>query len=309
MKTFHWLVSAPAMLAASGLALPAQAAVMQTAVDVQGPTLSVLAKGNQAGWDRGRRYRGHGHGHGRYDDNIDAGDVIAGILLIGGIAAVASAIANDKDKQRDEYRERYPYPDDRPYPQNGPYPDDARYPDNGNAYPDDRYRSAPAAGAAAGGGIQGAIDRCVAEVERQDRVATVDDATRSGQGWTVQGGLRDGGQYRCEIDGAGKIRDLNVGGSDSYGWTGNGRQTSSYGQQGDDYYANARARQGMGTPDRPVGNGDVHAGDIYAGDDWRGDDWQAGDDGQGAAEEQDWQRGESDDRYQTSSGTVVALAQ
>jgi hypothetical protein len=42
-------------------------------------------------------------------DNIDAGDVIAGVAIIGGIAAIASAIGNDS--QRYGYGNRYRYRD------------------------------------------------------------------------------------------------------------------------------------------------------------------------------------------------------
>lgn len=44
------------------------------------------------------------------DDGIDAGDIIAGALIIGGIAAVASAVGKDRDRYdyRDRrYRDRY----------------------------------------------------------------------------------------------------------------------------------------------------------------------------------------------------------
>lgn len=45
-----------------------------------------------------------------HGDGIDAGDVIAGALIIGGIAAIAAAADNDRDDYR--YRDRYGYNDD-----------------------------------------------------------------------------------------------------------------------------------------------------------------------------------------------------
>lgn len=51
----------------------------------------------------------------RDDDGIDAGDIIAGALIIGGIAAVASAAGRDRDYDR-RYRGRY---DDRYYNRGG----------------------------------------------------------------------------------------------------------------------------------------------------------------------------------------------
>jgi hypothetical protein len=44
---------------------------------------------------------------GRYDrDGIDAGDVIAGALIIGGIAAVAAAASNNRDSRYDDRNDR-----------------------------------------------------------------------------------------------------------------------------------------------------------------------------------------------------------
>jgi hypothetical protein len=41
----------------------------------------------------------------RHHDGINAGDVIAGALIIGGIAAIASAASNDRDRYRGRYRD------------------------------------------------------------------------------------------------------------------------------------------------------------------------------------------------------------
>jgi len=48
----------------------------------------------------------HAHGYPRDRDRIDAGDVIAGALIIGGIAAIASA-ANKERRWRGGYDDRY----------------------------------------------------------------------------------------------------------------------------------------------------------------------------------------------------------
>jgi hypothetical protein len=47
--------------------------------------------------------------YGRHRDGIDAGDVIAGALIIGGIAAIASAASSNRDR----YRGRYGYDEGR----------------------------------------------------------------------------------------------------------------------------------------------------------------------------------------------------
>ena len=103
------------------------------------------------------------------DGGIDAGDVIAGAVVIGGIAALAGAF--DKDDRRDRrYRDRH-----RGY--DNPY----------------GYR---------GGHPENAINRCVAAVEREARragyryarVTQIRDVDRERRGWEVEG--------RIEVDGA-----------------------------------------------------------------------------------------------------------
>lgn len=131
---------------------------------------------------------GHRHHH---RGGIDAGDVIAGVLILGGIAAVASA-ASKSDKQR---RERLPEPP----------PPDARYDGREG---DQRWNDSRGYQ----GGLNGAVDRCVGEVERGDtRVDTVDSAVRDGDGWRVEG-QTDGGDFSCSIDRDGRVRNLRVDG-------------------------------------------------------------------------------------------------
>jgi hypothetical protein len=43
----------------------------------------------------------------RDNDGIGAGEIIAGALIIGGIAAIASAASNDRDRYDDRYDDRY----------------------------------------------------------------------------------------------------------------------------------------------------------------------------------------------------------
>ena len=63
----------------------------------------------------------HGWRGYRHRDRVDAGDVLAGVLIIGGIAAIASAASNssrNRDYRDDRYRNDYRYrsSDDRPPP-------------------------------------------------------------------------------------------------------------------------------------------------------------------------------------------------
>ena len=133
-----------------------------------------------------------GWGHYHHHDGVDAGDIFAGLLAIGGIAAIAAAVSNShKDRRQRDYR--YPQPDYRAPP--------ARYEDDRDprGYRDDGGRSSF--------DIDGAVDRCVDEVERGDRrVDEVDSVWRDGEGWRVEG--RD---FSCSIDGDGRIRGMTVG--------------------------------------------------------------------------------------------------
>ncbi len=269
MAKFVRLLALPPLLATAGMALPVQAAPIKHAEWTVPSNISVLRDGGQAnGWDRGRyrnRYR-----HGRYGGGIGVGDVITGILVIGGAVAVANAISNSNDRERvrnrDRYPDRYPDPRDASYPEN-------RYPDRGR---DGQAKMARA------------IDRCVDDVEREERIATVDTATRVLNGWRVEGALRGGGLYRCEIDSFGDIRDVSIDGRELPSWSEDARQPSSYGREDDDYYAQARARQGMANPDPRWSEPDPA-------DSWSSD-----------SDTQDWQRGEADDRYETPGDAVIA---
>lgn len=114
-------------------------------------------------------------------DGIDAGDVIAGALIIGGIAAVASAAS--KERYRDGYR-----------------------------YRENRYGH---------GNSRAAVERCVRAVERDARragyryadVTEIRDVDRERRGWEVTGrlvvddgwnrgyrGQRDDYRYRINYD-------------------------------------------------------------------------------------------------------------
>lgn len=153
-----------------------------------------------------RDHRDHG--------GIDAGDVIAGAVILGGIAAVASAVGK-KDR----------------------YHDDRRYYRDGRYYRGDRYH-------ARRGNPRRAVQRCVRAAERDARrygyrfadVTQIRDVDRTRYGWRVKGrivvdgsrgywrganydrydrrGYRggyhrgaDSGKFTCYIDG-GRVSDI-----------------------------------------------------------------------------------------------------
>jgi hypothetical protein len=131
------------------------------------------------------------------DRGIGAGEIIAGAVVIGGIAALAGAFDNDRD-------DRYNYRDN-----------DYRY-DRGDRYDRGRY--------GAGGGARAAVDRCVRAAENQARrfggfryadVLDVRDIDRTRDGFRVKGRIEVGGGYgyrgrgndrgnfTCRVDGRG----------------------------------------------------------------------------------------------------------
>lgn len=148
---------------------------------------------------------------------VDAGDVIAGVLILGGIAAVASAAGqNNRDRQRTRYPARYPdHRGDYRYPNRdyrGDYRDrdyrgeDYRYGDRDDR---DGYRGT--------GMIDGAIETCVREVERGNReVDTVDAANREGDGWRIEGRMQGGSGFVCTIGADMRVRNATVDGRAVY---------------------------------------------------------------------------------------------
>ncbi|HSG33252.1 MAG TPA: hypothetical protein VLA37_01870 [Sphingomonadaceae bacterium] len=163
------------------------------------------------------------------DRGIDAGDVIAGVLIIGGIAAIASAASNsDRDRR------------DRDYDYERDYRDrDYDYRNDGYDYRRESQGRYPATSGYRSGGIDNAVDMCVGEVERgEERVASVDNASRTGDGWRISGRLGAGGGFSCWIDNDGRIRNIELGG----GYYDSSYNGSDDRQWSDDAYAEARAR-------------------------------------------------------------------
>ena len=184
------------------LATPAAAVDLPKAVAVQ------AHDGDALNAERHRRWR-------RDRNDIDAGDVVAGVVILGAIAAIAGAGKNRRD--RDRYEEPYPR-------SSGDY----------------GYQRSD------GRGIDRAVDMCVGEVERsRERVGSVDNATRSGEGWHVSGELENGSSYSCTIDNDGRISDVNLG---SYGYGTAPAEAIPDGEYGDDYYSRARENQGSAEP-------------------------------------------------------------
>jgi hypothetical protein len=159
-------------------------------------------------------------------DRVDAGDVIGGVLVLGAIAAIASAASNRY--RADRYPGRYPDPRDG----------DARYQAPRG---DDRFESR---------GMDRAVDMCVGEVEqRSARVDTVDNASRDADGWAISGALENGASYSCRIGNDGRISDVRVGGREA-GYDAPA-DNGSDDQWSDEDYARARTAQNDVPPPLP----------------------------------------------------------
>tara|TARA_B100000408_G_scaffold137456_1_gene129036 strand:- start:619 stop:1365 length:747 start_codon:yes stop_codon:yes gene_type:complete len=235
----------PALLAVVSMtAMPAQAAELPQVgpVHVAQAISPAWAPGDGTA-DQYRRYRHRRH------RGVDAGDVIAGVLILGGIAAVASAASSSRDRNP-----RYPDP------QRGDY-----------RYDDTR-------------GLDRAVSICVDEIERNARIQTVDAVNRNARGWSVTGSMYDGQSFSCSIGENGRIDaiDYGRGGATS----GNGYSDGGYGYEANngiddrqysaDYYAAARARTESAMPAYPGGplpgeeDQSYDAADIEYGDGYQG---------------------------------------
>lgn len=184
------MAATPVLAAALPVAAPAQAvAVRGVLADAPGKE---VANGRRGGWGGGwnRGWRGH------RDRGIDGGDVLAGILVIGGIAAIASA-ANRSQQERREREAGYP---------------ETRYPDRETrGFGDDR--GGADARYAASRGMENAVDSCVDEVQRSDRdVYSVDEVGREDDGWRVTGRTVNDLPFDCSVDRDGRISRVTVDG-------------------------------------------------------------------------------------------------
>ena len=198
------LAAATALAAAfSLLATPVVAAELPT------PAAAKAYDGDAGNVNRDRRWRRH-----RDRDGVDAGDVIAGVLILGAIAAIADASSSNKRERQERY-------------------------------PDADYRSPNETGRFESRGMDRAVEMCVAEIESGgERVGTVDAAQRDADGWQVSGELERGAPYSCRIGNDGQISDVGVNGAfESYGYGAAPAERLEDGSYDDDYYARARSGQ------------------------------------------------------------------
>ncbi|MGC1269552.1 MAG: hypothetical protein WA842_03035 [Croceibacterium sp.] len=181
-----------------------------------------------AGHGRGNRdWGGRNWGRHRGHDRIDGGDILTGLLILGGIAVIAGAANGSNDREPD-----YPvtYPEDSRGSQPGSYSSGGR-----------SYES---------GGMDRAVEMCVGEVERRNAdVGEVDGANRGADGWFVSGTTASGSPWTCRIGQDGRVSSVDLGDNarlENYEPDGvmpvNGPVA---GQYDDETYARARASMGQ----------------------------------------------------------------
>lgn len=136
---------------------------------------------------------GGGWGHHHHRSHVDAGDILAGVLIIGGIAAIASAASSHKRDRREDDRPEYPR-------------------ERSAGYGSDNEQQQWDRQSQQNGGVDSAVNRCSNEVSRgSGGEVSVDTINRDGDGWRVSGRTGGGADFTCSVDGSGQIRNVQVG--------------------------------------------------------------------------------------------------
>lgn len=183
----------------------------------------------------------HRHDH---RDGVDGGTLLAGLLVVGGIAAIASAASKStSDQARIEpagysgtpdnatpgdraYGEGVPPDDSSASAPDNAQPDDRAYRDDvspdgtsadapENVAPDDRGNSSDEAlgSSRVGDSFDAAVDACGSEIEHGDhRIGSVDSVRRTDNLYNVEGRLQDGRGFACSIGDDGQIRSIDIDG-------------------------------------------------------------------------------------------------
>jgi hypothetical protein len=229
---FRALALAGALAGTTILAAPAAAAPMAAPATGFGAASSAFDYSRfdpattSADWRcRGWGCRRWGH-RGWRRNRVDAGDVLIGAAIIGGIAAIASS-NNRRERDRDVVVVR-----------------DNDWRDDSRRY-DDRRSERRGGGAS---GLDNAVDMCLTRIERDVRVDTVDNVERTGAGWLVSGALFNGSPFACRIGNDGRIEGVDYGGGSFGGSWGAAPDAATApradGQWSDTRYADARAAVG-----------------------------------------------------------------
>jgi hypothetical protein len=162
-------------------AMPVSAANMNAPVSVSGHNDIAM---EQAADGHRRRWRRH--------DNVDGGDILAGIGILAGIAIIAGA-ASDADRSDRRRNDGPVYRNDAP----------ERYDD----------RSSNSAGNDVGSAVSACSDAAERSAGNGARVREIGSVTREGNGWRVDGSLdgRDNDRFTCTATN-GRVDDVRING-------------------------------------------------------------------------------------------------
>ena len=175
--TFRALALAGGLIATTLMSVPVRAAAPAPA---PGPLPSAFAASHLAPLDQGYHCRGRcGWRDDRRwrRDRVDAGDVLLGAVIIGGLAAIISS-ENRRKRERDVV-----------VVERDPYIRDAR-----------RDRRAP--------GLEHAANMCADRVEREQPVEAIENVSRTASGWQVSGRTEGGAPFACRIGNDGAIESV-----------------------------------------------------------------------------------------------------
>lgn len=240
--TFRALALASALAGTTLFAVPAAAAPVSSGAAFGAPSTAFDYSrfdpaGDTADWRRCRWNCGWGGGWGRHRgwrrNRVDAGDVLIGAAIIGGIAAIASS-NNRRQRDRDVVIVERDVRDVRDA--------DVRYDDRRI---DDRRTATPRGTGASG--LDNAVNQCLDRIERDVRVDTVENVERTGAGWRVSGVLFNGSSFQCRIGNGGQIDGIDYGdGFRDVGYSAAPADVAprGEGQWDDQRYSSARASLG-----------------------------------------------------------------
>jgi hypothetical protein len=229
------LALAGALAAATTFAAPAQAAAPATITFDQ--SAFGASRFDPASTSADWRCRGWGcnrwGNRGWRRNRVDAGDVLIGAAILGGVIAIANS-NNRRARDRDVVVVQ----------RDGDWRDD-------NRRFDDRRTDRRNTGSS---GLDSAVDQCLTRIERDVRVESVDTVERTGRGWLVSGALFNGSQFACRIGNDGRIEGVDFGGGFAGGDWGAASSDAAApradGQWSDQRYADARrAAGGLSQPD------------------------------------------------------------
>lgn len=217
-----------------------------SALNTRGEVAQWGGWGGWGGWDGGwgGGWGGGWRGRGWRRRGPSAGEVLAGVAILGGIVAIASAASNNR-RNRDVVVVDRDRPQDWNRPRDGDWERDQRNPQ----WRGDDRRSNPRASGA--GGLDSAVSQCLGAIERDVRVDEVQAVQRTAQGWLVGGTLFNGSGFQCRIGNDGRIENIDYGAGAGLGAASGapGAAPAAGGQWDDDRYAAARLAAAPAQPD------------------------------------------------------------